>query len=53
MNSLQRQMKRLKNLEAVGLISPTESGEMQSALDAAQFELKLAIVEMDVLKKAK
>jgi multidrug resistance efflux pump len=53
LDSLQNQLKRLKNLEAVGLISPTESHEMQSALDAAQFELKLAAVEMDVLKKAK
>jgi len=52
-DSLQNQLKRLKNLEAVGLISPTETHEMQFALDAAQFELKLAAVEMDVLKKAK
>jgi multidrug resistance efflux pump len=52
-DTLQTQLKRIKNLEAVGLISPTETHEMQIALDAAQFELKLAAVEMDVLKKAR
>ncbi|MBE3124983.1 MAG: hypothetical protein IMZ57_04920 [Acidobacteria bacterium] len=52
-DSLQEQLKRLRALETRGLISPTESHKLQYALDAAQFELKLAAVEMDVLQKAK
>lgn len=51
--TLEEQMKRLKALEAEGMISETEIKELQFALTAAQAELKLAVLEMDVLEKAK
>ena len=50
-DALNAQLKRLKALEARGEISHTEIVQMQYALDAAQAELKLAILEMDVLEK--
>ncbi len=50
-DSLNDQLKRLKALEAQGEISHTEVVQMQYALDAAQAELKLATLEMDVLEK--
>ena len=52
-DTLQKQMARLKTLEAEGKISPMEITQMQYALDAAQAELKLATLELDVLKKIK
>lgn len=52
-DSLKEQLKRLKNLETRGLISQTEIKPLQYALNAAQAELKLATLEMDVLKKIK
>jgi len=51
--ALLQQLKRLKVQEAVGRISPEETVELQAALEAARFELNLATVEIDVLKKAK
>jgi hypothetical protein len=35
----------------VGMISHMEAVQLQHALDAAQAQLKLATLEMDVLKK--
>jgi multidrug resistance efflux pump len=52
-DSLMEQMKRLKTLESQGKISQREVKQMQYALDAAQAELKLITLEMDVLKKVK
>jgi multidrug resistance efflux pump len=45
------QLNRLEALEARGEITHMEVMQMQYALDAAQAELKLAILEMDVLEK--
>jgi multidrug resistance efflux pump len=50
-DALNEQLKRLKTLEAQGKISHTEVVQLQYALDAAQAELKLATLEMDVLEK--
>ncbi len=52
-DSLKEQLKRLKNLETRGLISQTEIKPLQYTLLAAQAELELATLEMDVLKKIK
>jgi hypothetical protein len=52
-DTLNAQLMRLKALETQGLISPTEVKQLQYALNAAQAELKLAILEMEVLKKVK
>jgi len=52
-DSLMKQMNRLKTLEARGLISPMEITQTKYHLDAAQAELKLASLEIDVLKKVK
>ena len=51
--SLQSQLKRLQVLEAQGAITHRELMQLQYALDAAQAELKLATLEMDVLQKLK
>jgi len=51
--SLKAQLERLKTLEAQGKISHMEVMQLQYALDAAQAELKLATLEMDVLEKLK
>jgi len=52
-DSLSEQLKRIKTLEAQGTISHMEVMQAQYALDAAQAELKLATLEMDVLEKLK
>jgi hypothetical protein len=52
-DSLNDQLKRLKTLETQGEISHMEVVQLQYALDAAQAELKLAALEMDVLEKLK
>jgi multidrug resistance efflux pump len=52
-DSLQEPVNRLKTLETQRLISPLASHGLQFALEAAQFELKLATMEMDILKKVK
>jgi hypothetical protein len=44
-------LKHLEDREARGEISHTEIVQLQYALDAAQAELKLATLEMDVLEK--
>lgn len=51
--SLMEQLERLQSLEAQGTISHTEVMQLQYALDAAQAALKLANLEMEVLKKLK
>lgn len=51
--SLKAQLERLKTLEAQGKISHMEVMQLQYALDAAQSELKLAALELDVLEKLK
>jgi hypothetical protein len=52
-DTLEEQMKRLKALEAEGMISGTEIKGLQFALTAAQAELKLAGLEIEVLQKAR
>jgi hypothetical protein len=52
-DSLQEQLIRLQALEAKGAISDMEIKQMEYALDAAQAELKLAILEKEVLEKIK
>jgi len=52
-DTLKEQMMRLKTLETERMISPMEVKQMQYALDAAQAELELATMELDVLKKLK
>lgn len=52
-DSLNKQLKRLKILETQGSISPMEIKPLEYALNAAQAELKLATLEMEVLKKVK
>lgn len=51
--SLKQKLKRLKSLESKQMIDPMEIKQMQYALDAAQAELELATLEMDVLRKLK
>ena len=50
---LNKQLKRLKNLENQGMIDPTEVKQVEFALDAAQAELELASLEKEVLEKVK
>lgn len=52
-DSLNTQLKRLKNLERRGMISPSEIKQLENVLFAAETELKLATLEMDVLEKVK
>jgi hypothetical protein len=52
-DSLMKQMERSKAQEAVGLVSPGETSQLRYTLDAAQAELKLAALEVDVLGKVK
>jgi multidrug resistance efflux pump len=51
--SLKEQLKRFETLEARGNVTHMEVIQMQYALDAAQAELNLANLEMDVLEKLK
>ena len=50
---LQQQVERFKTREAQGLISSRETRHLQYALDAAQAKLKLATLEVTVLKKVR
>ncbi len=52
-DSLMKQLERSEAQEAVGMISPRETSQLRYALDAAQAELKLAALEVDVLGKVK
>jgi hypothetical protein len=52
-DSLMKQLERSQAQEAVGMVSPRETSQLRYALDAAQAELKLAAVEVDVLGKVK
>jgi multidrug resistance efflux pump len=52
-DSLKEQINRMQNLEAKGAISHMEIRQMEFALDAAQAELKLATLEMNVLEELK
>jgi multidrug resistance efflux pump len=52
-DSLEKQLKRLKDLEIQGKISSLEVKRLQYDLDAAQAELKLAALEKDVLEAIK
>lgn len=52
-DALNTQLKRLKNLETRGMISPSETKQLENVLFAAETELKLAALEMDVLEKVK
>ena len=51
--SLKEQLKRLKALESQGNVTHMEVIQLQYALDAAQAELNLAAIEMEVLKELK
>ena len=48
-DSLREQLKRLQMLESEGVVSPWESRELQLALTAAEAELQLASLELEVL----
>jgi hypothetical protein len=50
-DSLKEQLKRLAMLESKGIVSPSESSELRYALTAAEAELQLATLEMEVLEK--
>jgi multidrug resistance efflux pump len=52
-DSLKERLKRIESLESERMINPMEIRQMQYALDAAQAELELATLEMDVLRKLK
>ncbi|MBN1274515.1 MAG: hypothetical protein JXB26_19820 [Candidatus Aminicenantes bacterium] len=52
-DTMKKEFERLKNLEAQGVVSQREITGLKGALDAAQAELKLAALELDVLKKVK
>jgi multidrug resistance efflux pump len=52
-DSLEKQLKRLKDLEIQGKIPSLEVKRLQYDLDAAQAELKLAALEKDVLEAIK
>ena len=52
-DSLMKQMERSEAQEALGLVSPRETSQLRYALDAAQAELKLAALEVDVLSRIK
>jgi multidrug resistance efflux pump len=51
--SLKPRLERLQDLAARGMISKAEAQQLRYALDAAQAELKLAALEVDVLEKIK
>jgi outer membrane protein TolC len=51
--SLKEQLKRLRALESQGNITHMEVMQLQYALDAAQAELNLAALEMNVLEELK
>lgn len=51
--SLKGQLERLQIRETMGLVSNTEVQRLRYVLDAAQAELSLAALEMDVLNKVK
>ena len=50
-DSLQEELKRMEILESQGKVTHMEVIQLQYALDAAQAELKLADLEMEVLEK--
>lgn len=50
---LKTRLERFQALETRGMISKTEVQQLQFALDAAQAELNLAALEVDVLGKVK
>lgn len=52
-DSLSEQLKRLKTLETREMISPMEVKQLQFALDATQAKVKLATLELDILRKIK
>ena len=52
-DSLKGQLERLQYRETLGLISNTEVQRLRYVLDAAQADLSLAAMEMDVLNKVK
>jgi hypothetical protein len=52
-DALKEQMAQMKALEVQGSLEPTETRQMEYALAAAEAQLKLAALEMDVLLKLK
>jgi hypothetical protein len=52
-NALNTELKRVKDLEKKGLVSQTEAARLDYALSTSQAELKLAALELDILKKVK
>jgi len=51
--ALEEQAERLQGLQTRGLVPVEEVRQTRYALEAAQFELKLAAAELDILKKAR
>ena len=52
-DSLKQQLKRLETLQTQGMTSQTEIQQLQYALEAAQAELRLATLEIEVLEQIK
>jgi hypothetical protein len=52
-DSMKKRLDRLQALQAGGLTSKTEAEQLRYSLNAAQTELKLATMEIDILKKVK
>lgn len=52
-DTLEKQLQRLKDLEARNMVTQTEVRQMEYALNAAQAELELAALELNVLEKVK
>jgi hypothetical protein len=52
-DSMKKRLDRLQTLQAGGLTSKAEPEQLQFSLNAAQTELKLATMEIDILKKVK
>ena len=52
-DTVQAHMNRMKELESRGMINTIELKQMEYELSAAKAELKLAVLEIDVLKKVK
>jgi len=51
--SMREELKRLEALEATGMVPIAEVRQLRYALEAAQAELNLAVLEKDVLEKVK
>lgn len=50
---LKKELDHLADLEAKGMVSPRETRQLRYGLDAALAELKLAALEIEVLRKVR